>query len=224
MSGSNLLLWAAGLLVTYSLVTGGSTASPEVPENGKQLGTILNSDINHILGSSSGGDITVEEYKHFVECLLDVQPGVLAQNVGMPDPVIYRSKVATTWDKYHAEVTKAVWPNTKPEQAEREGAAMRKLLDLGTDPLTITIEACRERGVLIVASYRMNAEDFGRGELDLYDFGRAHKDWAIPGRNCLDPAIPEVYDHRMVGPSPGATAWIQPYPRSMTTVWLSSGR
>jgi len=74
---------------------------------------------------------------------------------------------------------------------------MKALLDADTDPLAITIEACRERGVLIIASYRMNAEDFYSGELDLYDFGRQHKHLRIPGTNCLDPAHPEVFKHRM---------------------------
>ncbi|MBX7258237.1 MAG: hypothetical protein K1Y02_17880 [Candidatus Hydrogenedentes bacterium] len=165
--------------------------------SGKKLGTIFNNDINNILWMSSGKDTTVEEYRYAVMRILDLKPGILAQNVGMPDPVIYRSKVATTWDKYHAEVTKAVWPETSPEDAERQAAAMRRLLELGTDPLAITIQACRERGVPIVASYRMNAEDFYQCELDLSDFDRAHKDLCIPGKNCLDPVHPEVFAHRM---------------------------
>jgi len=180
MSGWQVI--AAGLLVTYLAAGGHRDKQPRVPENGKQLGTIFNNDINNILYASSGPDITVEEYRHAVECLLDAQPGALAQNVGCPDPVIYRSEIATTWDKY-----------VGGDQA----AAMAALLAAGTDPLTITVEACHERGVLIVASYRMNAEDFYKRQLELYDFGRAYKDWAIPGANCLDPAIPEVYEHRM---------------------------
>jgi hypothetical protein len=43
----------------------------------------------------------------------------------------------------------------------------------------------------------MNAEDFGPRGLEVYDFGRTHKHLAIPGANCLDPAHPEVYRHRM---------------------------
>ncbi|HPO16385.1 MAG TPA: hypothetical protein PLI09_23315 [Candidatus Hydrogenedentes bacterium] len=165
--------------------------------DGKKLGVIFNNDINNILCMSSGKNITPEEYRYAVMRILDLAPTLFAQNVGMPDPVIYRSQIATTWDKYHAEVTKAVWPETKEEDAQRQAAAMRHLLELGTDPLTITLQACRERGVPIVASYRMNGEDFYAGELDLYDFGRQHKDLCIPGCNCLDPAKPEVYKHRM---------------------------
>ena len=163
----------------------------------KKLGTILNNDINNILHWSNGKDISIDECRSAVVRMLDLSPGVVAQNVGMPDPVIYRSKVATTWDKHHAEVTKAIWPETAQEDAERQSAAMRHLLELGTDPLVLTIQACRERGAPIVASYRMNAEDFYGGELDLSDFGREHKNLRIPGRNCLDPAQPEVYKHRM---------------------------
>ncbi|HOZ48507.1 MAG TPA: hypothetical protein PLO37_19720 [Candidatus Hydrogenedentes bacterium] len=174
-----------------------SAAEEKPPLDARKLGTIFNNDINNILWMSTGKDMTVEEYRTAVMRVLDLSPGVFAQNVGMPDPVIYRSKVATTWDKYHAEVTKAVWPETPREDAERQAAAMRRLLELGTDPLTITIQACRERGVPIVASYRMNAEDFYAGELDLSDFGRQHKALRIPGRDCLDPARPEVYEHRM---------------------------
>ncbi len=171
--------------------------APAQPLAGKRLGPIFNNDINNILHASSGKDITVDEYRTAVHRILDLSPGLLAQNVGMPDPVIYRSNVATTWDKYHAGVTKAVWPETSAEDAERQSAAMRRLLELGTDPFTITIQACRERGVPIVASYRMNAEDFCAGELDLSDFGRGHKDLRIPGRDCLDPLHPEVFQHRM---------------------------
>jgi len=91
----------------------------------------------------------------------------------------------------------AVWPETTEEQAQQQPATLRQLLKVETDPLALTIEACRERDVPILASYRMNAEDFYQGELDTYDFGRQHKDLAIPGRSCLDPAHPKVFQHRM---------------------------
>ena len=121
---------------------------------------------------------------------------MLAQNVGMPDPVIYHTQVATTWDKHHNQVVAAVWGKEKAEK-DTQAACMKALLEAGTDPLALTIEACRERGVKVVASYRMNAEDFYDGELDLYDFGRQNKHLRIPGANCLDPAHPEVFRHRM---------------------------
>ena len=43
----------------------------------------------------------------------------------------------------------------------------------------------------------MNAEDYYHGSYLLSDFERAHPEWRIPGAGCLDPAIPEVYAHRM---------------------------
>lgn len=161
-----------------------ASAGPDMPDN-KHLRTIFNNDINNILGAldpEKSADLVIQDYRRALAEILEARPGVLAQNSGMPDPVIYRSDVATSWSKY-----------VGGSQAE----AMQKLLDAGTDPLTLTIEECRKHGVLIVASYRMNAEDFGGRELDLYDFGRQHKDLRIPGANCLDPARPEVYQHRM---------------------------
>lgn len=166
------------------LMSSGMALPPDarrLPGN-RDLGTILNNDINNILYVVSGAETTAPEYRKAVLHLLDAEPGVLAQNVGMPDPVIYRTGVATTWDKY-----------VGGDQA----AATAALLAAGTDPFAITVEACRQRGVLVVASYRMNAEDFYAGQLDLYDFGREHKDLRIPGAHCLDPVHPEVYSHRM---------------------------
>ena len=169
-----------GLALAAS-ATSAALAAGELPDN-RKLGSILNNDINNILYVLSGDKTTPAEYKKAVMHLLDAKPGVLAQNVGVPDPVIYRTKVATTWDKY---------------LGGDQAGAMKALLDAKTDPLAITIEACRQRGVAIVASYRMNAEDFYARQLDIYDFGRAHKEWRIPEANCLDPARPEVYKHRM---------------------------
>ena len=168
-------------LLAVTFWAGRSLAASEIPDN-KKFGSILNNDINNILYAVSGPQTTPAEYKKAVMHLLDAKPGVLAQNVGVPDPVIYRSEVATGWDKY---------------LGGNQAGAMGALVAAGTDPLTITIEACRERGVLILASYRMNAEDFYAQQLDLYDFGREHKDLRIPGANCLDPKHPEVFEHRM---------------------------
>ena len=163
----------------------------------KNLGSILNNDINNILIAISAEATAPAEYRKAVGHLLDAEPGVLAQNVGMPDPVIYRSRVATMFDKHHTEVCLAAWPDTDPAVAAHQSEVMRRMLEAGTDPLELTIQACRERGVPVVASYRMNAEDMYQGELDLYDFGRQHKHLAIPGCNCLDPVHPEVFEHRM---------------------------
>ena len=179
------------------------------------MSTILNNDIDNILGNSSGSDITAEEYREAVHHLLDAGPGVLAQNVGMPDPVIYRSDVATAWDKHMVETTLLTWPDEVPENAQRNADAMAKLVSLGTDPLQLTIEACRARGTPIVASYRMNAEDWYHHTWRLSDFGRAHPEWRVPVSDDvkaeakqrgvtvqdflgnLDPAVPEVFEHRM---------------------------
>ncbi len=73
---------------------------------------------------------------------------------------------------------------------------MAKLVGLGTDPLQATIDVCRQLGVACVASYRMNAEDWYQTTWMLSDFGRAHPEYRIPGKGCLDPAIPAVYEHR----------------------------
>ena len=167
----------------------------EMPEN-RKLGPIFNSDINGLLTLLPDRAPAADEYRQAVRDMLGYGMTMLAQNVGMPDPVVYRSKVATTWDKYHNEVVSAIW-GSEAGARDRQAARMKGLLDANTDVLRITIEECRKRGVLVVASYRMNAEDFYGGELDLYDFGRAHKDLRIPGANCLDPAHPEVFDHRM---------------------------
>jgi hypothetical protein len=66
----------------------------------RRLGSILNNDMNNILCVLSGIHTTPEQYKKAVLHLLDTKPGVLAQNVGGPDPVLYRSEVATVLDTY----------------------------------------------------------------------------------------------------------------------------
>ena len=167
----------------------------------KCLATVQNNDINNILCDSSGKDVTPEEYREAVGHLLDGKPSVLAQNVGMPDPVIYRSQVATAWDKHIVEVSVPTWPKEDPAKVrartQPQADAMTRLVSAGTDPLQLTIEVCRARGVLVVASYRMNGEDWYFNSWKLSDFGRAHPDWRIPDSGVLDPAIPGVYEHRM---------------------------
>jgi len=135
-----------------------------------------------------------------VYALLDLKPGVLAYNVGNPDAVVYPSAVTNTFDKHIEETTKFMPPPPKfegPGSFRWQAEALRSLFGAGTDPLALTIEACRKRGVLCLASYRMNGEDYYEGQTLLSDFERQHPEWKIPGRNCLDWAIPEVYDHRM---------------------------
>jgi len=82
----------------------------------------------------------------------------------MPDPVIYRSEVATTWDKYHNRVVAAVW-GEEATAKNGEAAAMATLLEAGTDPLAITVEQCRKQGGLIA---RQKHQDYAPPPHDVY--------------------------------------------------------
>src|SRR2546425_8093439 len=93
---------AGGLMLTGRTA---SYAKSELPDN-KHLASILNNDINNMLVSSSGAQMTAEEYRRAVRGLIEPRPGVLAQNVGLPDPVIYRSSVATPFEKYLGEISR----------------------------------------------------------------------------------------------------------------------
>jgi len=174
-----LLLMATTVAV---LAMGLAMAGTDMADN-RSFGSILNNDGNNILFGLSRDKATVEEYRKGVSHLLEAKPGVLAQSIGQPDPVFYRSKVATPWDKYRG--------------GEVDGQAMKALAVAGTDPLALTIDVCREQGVLAVASFRMNAEDLHAEELSSYDFGRQNEHLRIGNQNCLDPIHPVVYEHRM---------------------------
>ncbi len=169
---------------------------------GKNLGTIFNNDCNNILAAMAGKKSTPADYRRVVEILLDRKPGVFAQDVGLPDPVLFRTKTGTTLSKYIYEVSRQVWPKESEDIPIRQ----RDLLDImyraGTDPLQLTIDACRERNIPVLASFRMNAEDWYDKTYLLSDFGRAHPEWRLrkPSGELagnLDPAVPEVYAHRM---------------------------
>ncbi len=174
-----LIVFGAAMLAMMLVVV--FSAAAELPGN-RRLGSILNNDGNNILFASSGPEATPDEYREGVGHMLDAKPGVLAQSIGQPDPVFHRSNVATPWPKHRGEH----W----------DAKAMSALMAAGTDPLQLTVEVCRQRGVPILASYRMNAEDLHDKELDSYDFGRENRRLRIADRNCLDPAHPEVYEHR----------------------------
>jgi hypothetical protein len=151
--------------------------------NGKTLRTIFNNDINNIAYALDPKNATTSDYRHVLNAILDHGPGALAQNVGLPDTVIYPSQVATFFSKYI-------------EGADAQ--VMERLRQSGTDILQLTIETCHARGVPILADYRMNAEDWYEKTYALSDFGRAHPEWRMTGAiGCLDPAVPEVYDYRM---------------------------
>ncbi len=127
---------------------------------------------------------------------------IMAVGCGLPDPVLYPSKVATTYDKYIVEVSMLVWrdvhskdgmdPNQLREWKTHEAEGFRRI-----DRLQASLDMCRKRGIRVVASYRMNAEDYYMHTWKLSDLGRAHPEWRIPETSALDPAVPEVYEHRM---------------------------
>lgn len=160
-------------------------AAAELPPDNRQLRSIFNNDADNILYAMDSAKTAAEivaDYRAALEPILEARPGVFAQNVGNPDPVIYRSRVATPWSKY---------------VGGHSAESMTKMVAAGTDPLQVTIEECRSRGVPIIVSYRMNAEDFYEGELKIQDFARQYPQLVIPGAFCLDPLHPAVYQHRM---------------------------
>ncbi len=165
----------------------------------KKFGTIFNNDSNNILCGMDGSNSTTEDYRRTVTAILDAKPGVFAQNAGLPEAVLYPTEVENTFDKHIVETTALVHgtPDVEDDRAIRQRNFMIKLRESGTDPFTLTIEACRERNVPIVDSYRMNPEGWYNHTWKLSDFGRAHPEWLIPNTGALDPAIPEVYEHRL---------------------------
>ena len=162
-----------------------------------------------------GATGTIETYRQALDAILDAQPGVFAQNVGLPEALLYPTDIDNMLDKHLVEVAKQTWPEREQAaaNAEAQAAFMGKVRAAGTDLLTVTIEACRQRSVPVVADYRMNAEDWYDHAYLLSDFGRAHPEWRIPldpeappppgdaqqarWAGCLDPAIPAVCAHRL---------------------------
>ena len=155
------------------------TISVDVPDN-RRFGTIFNNDGNNILLGLDGRRATVDDYRAAVFAILDSRPGILAQCVGGPEAVLYPTKVDTRFHIYLVEVSAKTWPDAGTERFQRQCDVMERLNELGTDPFSITIKCCRERGVPVLASYRMNAEDWYDNQWLLSDFGRAHPEWRIP--------------------------------------------
>ena len=52
--------------------------------NGKRFGSIFNNDVDGLLQAIIGTQSPVDDYRRGVYAMLDLQPGVLAQNVGWP--------------------------------------------------------------------------------------------------------------------------------------------
>ncbi len=191
------------LISTVLVFVTGSSFQAQTPAtnelSGKNLGTIFNNDSNNIIYSLDTKSATAEGYLTVLRVLLDRKPGVFAQCVGFPDPVIYPSKVATRWDKYAVEVADMlvkdkVW---KKHDTIREVALLRQLFDAGVNPLDLAIQACRERGIPIVASYRMNSEDWYHHSFRLCEQGRAHPEYRLGNSGALDPVVPEVFRQRL---------------------------
>lgn len=185
-----MLLWAGTVpgFTGSAPVKKDAASAPQAREDNRRFGTVFNNDINNLLyavdSKLSAGEI-IADYRRGLGEILAAKPGILAQNVGMPDPVIYRSKVATPWNKY-----------VEGSQSE----VVQKLLDTGTDPLTLTISECRKQGVRVVASYRMNAEDF--------------ENW----RSSISGGQTGIWQFR------GPTAWIPRIRRFTPITWLSSAK
>ena len=197
IDGGNLFWILAAILPLMSCGGVLMAAGPDVP-SGRKLGSILNAD-NHStnLWVCSGLETTREEAASAAAALVSAGPGVLALRVGSPDPVYFRSRVGTTIDKHLEQVALAAHGEEVLENQRPTAQTMRRLLELGTDPLELAVEACRERGVLIVGSFRMNDAHFGDHRAELADFWRDNPQWRIAGTTVVDPAIPQVYEHRM---------------------------
>lgn len=181
---------------TIASSIGAMATLPATTFANQRLGTIYNNDPDNLLyGCLANGQILASDFRAAVGSMLDGKIQVLAQEVGLPDPVIYPTKVGTTWDKYLVEVSRKTWPNSSGD--DELGPALAKFLAAGHDALALTIEVCRKRGVALVAAYRMNAEDWYQNTWELSELGRAHPNWRIHNSGALDPAIPEVYEQRI---------------------------
>ena len=98
----------AGTLATAATPRPAARGS-EKPSDNRRLGTVYNNDGNIILNACSGKAITPDEYRAAVGHLLEGQPNLLAQTVGIPDPVLYRSQVATPRNKHLVEISSVTW-------------------------------------------------------------------------------------------------------------------
>ena len=198
--------------------------SREVRTSGnRELGTIKDSDWNP-LDAFGGGANSPRAFREGMDHVLEGKPSVLAMCVGMPDPVLYPSDVATVLDRHLLEVQRKTWEDvhrasgTDWETIRDETVITTDFLvglrRAGTDPLQVSIEACRAQGILLLPSYRMNAEDYYQNSYLASDLGREHPEWRIPltaaekqefldagvsleFTGAMDYAVPEVFEQRM---------------------------
>jgi len=164
----------------------------------KTFGLIFNNDATTNLFPNAVKGCTPDHYKNIVRALLQAaRPGIFVMDeAGDPDPVLFRSNAATYYSKHLREVYRGMGEDfMDPAMAQGMVDILNNFVAQGTDVLTLTIQACREANTRIIPSFRMGPEDYYHMQWALSDFSRAHRDWVIPGRTCLDPAVPEVFDH-----------------------------
>ncbi len=164
----------------------------------RRFGLIFNNDATTNIFPNAVGGCTPEHYCNIIRTMIKaVRPGIFVMDeAGDPDPVLFRSEVATYYSKYLMEVYKGLGPDFMDPAM---GRGVRDLLNdfvrKGTDVLQLTIDACRENNIPIIPSFRMAPEDYYHMQWALSDFFRNHGHLVIPGRPCLDPAHVEVYMH-----------------------------
>ena len=108
-----------------------------LPDN-KHLGTVFNNDLNNIiLGMGTTGSI--DTYRQTLDAILAAQPGVFAQDVGLPEALLYPTDVDNMLDKHLVEVAKQAWPEREQAvaNAAAQAAFMGKVRAAGTDLLRL---------------------------------------------------------------------------------------
>jgi hypothetical protein len=162
----------------------------------RSFGSIIHNDGSNLYYGNAGDGCTATEYKDAIRTMLEMmRPGMLAQGIAHPDPVLYRTDVATYWSKHLVEVCEALGDFVRVGEAEKISAMLDGFLAEGTDILRMTVDVCHEMGIATVPSYRMAAEDFYHMQGAMSDFNREHPHLRMPGRQVLDPVHVEVYMH-----------------------------
>ncbi len=112
--------------------------------------------------------------------------------------------VHTRWQAYYdSKVVEVAWdPRHAADQSAQRAedwaclSAMRRLVEVGDDPLKVLADACHRNGMRFVPSLRLNDST----ELDEKDgrygsFRRDHPQWKIPDSHAMDFAVSEVRQH-----------------------------